>query len=324
VGRQQGDRVVLCGFEEHDNVGDSAIYLATLVLLNSLGVAVDASVTWQQCSRMLPTLLDRATRVVLVGGGNFGDLYPVLHRRRLAAVKAAAGHLVIQLPVSGWFSGSSAADQTAEVLSTHGDVALFARDEQSVDRMAAAELSPVLAPDTVAMLTAAPPTPEHQAAPILWLARTDRESLGAPPCETPGIEITDWGPATDELAHARYFPARLPDAALRRVGVDSHRAIRLRGRFALRAHRSFSRLRSERALDQIAPHRVVVTDRLHAHLISCAARRPNVVLDNIDGKVGAYFETWSKELGFSASASGPREAANLALALLERDDVTVR
>jgi exopolysaccharide biosynthesis predicted pyruvyltransferase EpsI len=317
---QQGDRVVLCGFEEHDNAGDSAIYLATLVLLNSLGVTIDASVSWQQCSRMLPALLRRDTRVVFVGGGNFGDLYPGLHDRRLEAVTAAAGHLVIQLPVSAWYSDSSTADRTADVLSTHGDVVLFARDQQSVDRVAEAELSTVLVPDTVAMLTAGTTAPDQQSAPILWLARTDGESLGVPTSGEPRIEIRDWWPATEVRdARAHRFPARLPDAALRRLGIDSHRAIRLRGQVALGAHRSVSRLRSESALHQIVGHRIVITDRLHAHLISCVARRPNVILDNLDGKVGAYFETWSKELGLTRKASGPPEAATLALALLDRE-----
>jgi hypothetical protein len=44
-----------------------------------------------------------------------------------------------------------------------------------------------------------------------------------------------------------------------------------------------------------------------------------VILDNVDGKVGAYFETWSKELGLTAKASGPTEAVDLARALLERE-----
>jgi exopolysaccharide biosynthesis protein PssK len=314
---QQGDRVVLCGFEEHDNVGDSAIYLATLVLLNSLGVAVDASVSWQQSRRMLRALLRRDTRVVFVGGGNFGDLYPVLHDRRLEAVKAAAGHLVIQLPVSARFRDSSTADRTADVLSTHGDVVLFARDHQSVDRVAEAGLSSMLVPDSVAMLTAAPAAPDEHSAPILWLARTDGESVGVPTSGAPRIEIRDWEPATDEVARVHRFPARVPDAALRRLGIDSRRAMRLRAQVARGAHASFSRLRLERALEQVARHRVVITDRLHAHLISCAARRPNVVLDSLDGKVGAYFETWSKELGFATRAAGRPEAADLALALLE-------
>jgi pyruvyl transferase EpsO len=316
---QQGDRVVLCGFEEHDNVGDSAVYLATLVLLKSLGVAIDASVTWRQGSRMLPSLLHRQTRVVFVGGGHFGDLYPALHNCRLDAVTAAAGHLVIQLPVSAWFRDSSTADQTADVISTHGDVVLFARDRQSVDRMAEAELSPVLVPDSIVMLTAGPAAPDQQSAPILWLARTDTESVGIPTRGEPRVEICDWVPATEaQAAVARRFPARLPDAALRRLGIDSHRAMRLRGHHARGAHHSFSRLRSESALDQIARHRIVITDRLHAHLIACLARRPNVILDNLDGKVGAYFETWSKELGLTRTASGPPEAIDLALALLDR------
>jgi len=314
---RRGDNVVLCGFEDNNNVGDSAIYLATIVLLRSLGVSIEASVPWMQSARMLPAFLRRDTRVVFVGGGNFGDVYPVLHRRRLEAVTAARGHLVIQLPVSTWFRDPVNVEHTADVLATHDDVVLFARDQQSVERLAGVGLVPNLVPDTVAMLTAQPGEPDASAAPILWLARADDESAIASPPREPGVEVSDWAQATEEhVARSGRFLARLPDAAFRRLGVDSAQAMRLRGRFAFGAHGAVSRLRSEPGLEQIGRHRVVVTDRLHGHLLACLARRPNVIVENLDGKVGAYYETWSKELGLTTKASGPREASALARTLL--------
>jgi exopolysaccharide biosynthesis protein PssK len=314
---RRGDRVVLCGFEGHDNAGDSAIYLASLVLMNALGVTVEASVSWEQSSRMLPALLRPCTRVVLVGGGNFGDLYPRVHRRRLEVVAAAAGHLVIQLPVSVWFAEDSSADHTTDLLSAHGDVVLLARDRQSADRAAGAGLLPVLAPDSVAMLAVQSKSPSERAAPILWLARTDDESAVARPPAEPGIEISDWARASDEqVARRSRFAARLPDAALRRIGVHSRVALRLRGRYAIGSHRSISRVRAEPGLDQIRRHRAVITDRLHGHILACMARRPNVIIENVDGKVGAYFDTWTEDLGLTVKAPDPCNAPALARALL--------
>ena len=314
---RSGDRVVLCGFEGYPNPGDSAIYLATLVLLDALGVVIEASVTWTQCSRMLPALLGRNTRVVLVGGGNLGDLYPRVHNHRLGAVSASAGHLVIQLPVSAWFRELGSAAHTAEIVAAHGDVVLFDRDQQSADRVAQAGMAPLVVPDSVTMLTADPGQLSEQAAPILWLARTDDESVVVRPRRRHGIEVLDWASADEaRVARANRFPGRLPDAALRRLRIDSRSAIRLRGRNAVAAHRAVGRLRSEPALQQIGRHRVVITDRLHGHLLACLARRPNVIVESLDGKVGAYFETWSKELGLTTKASDPLEASDLAMQLL--------
>jgi pyruvyl transferase EpsO len=64
---------------------------------------------------------------------------------------------------------------------------------------------------------------------------------------------------------------------------------------------------------------LVVTDRLHGHLLACLARRPNVVLDNVDGKVGAYFDSWSGALGFTKRAADARTAFELTTALLESE-----
>lgn len=41
--------------------------------------------------------------------------------------------------------------------------------------------------------------------------------------------------------------------------------------------------------------RVVVTDRLHAHVLCLLLGIPHVITDNVSGKIRAFYETWTRD-----------------------------
>ena len=47
------------------------------------------------------------------------------------------------------------------------------------------------------------------------------------------------------------------------------------------------------ASDTLARGKVVVTDRLHGHILSVLMNKPNVILDNSYGKVFNYHAAWT-------------------------------
>ena len=56
---------------------------------------------------------------------------------------------------------------------------------------------------------------------------------------------------------------------------------------------------------------VVITDRLHAHILSVLLGIPNIVLDNNYGKVHGYMEAWTSDAYKAFRASSPKEAFEL-------------
>ena len=85
----------------------------------------------------------------------------------------------------------------------------------------------------------------------------------------------------------------------------------------------FSSYHLSRGLDLLSAGRVVVTDRLHAHILCLLLGIPHVVLDNSYGKVHGFLDTWTKGSSLVHKAANPQEAAEIAKALLERlnDDI---
>src|SRR5207249_3440314 len=63
---------------------------------------------------------------------------------------------------------------------------------------------------------------------------------------------------------------------------------------------------------------VVITDRLHGHILCLLLGIPHVLLDNNYGKVRWFYETWTRDCPLACWAASPPEALALAEAMLAR------
>jgi pyruvyl transferase EpsO len=60
--------------------------------------------------------------------------------------------------------------------------------------------------------------------------------------------------------------------------------------------------------------RVLVTDRLHGHILAVLAGQPHVVFDTANGKLRAFYDTWTRRSGAAWADSAEqawRRAAEL-------------
>jgi len=73
------------------------------------------------------------------------------------------------------------------------------------------------------------------------------------------------------------------------------------------------------ALATLARGRVVVTDRLHGHILATLAGIPNVVLDSASGKSRALHETWTVPCRIVRFAESVEEASDAAAELLSEE-----
>jgi exopolysaccharide biosynthesis predicted pyruvyltransferase EpsI len=62
--------------------------------------------------------------------------------------------------------------------------------------------------------------------------------------------------------------------------------------------------------------RVVITDRLHAHLLCLLAGIPHAVLDNSYGKLGGFLDRWTGEAAGVYRADSTEDAEDWAASLL--------
>jgi pyruvyl transferase EpsO len=305
----EGDEVgAMIDFPNYGNVGDSAIYLGQLAALRAVNRLVPRFIcdlkTYDR-----EALKQRAGTgtILLTGGGNFGDLWPEVQRVREDILEHFPGNRVIQLPQTINFQSAEALERARAVVRGHPDFTLLVRDRPSL-AVAREHFGPrsYLCPDMAFCLNGLRPVgrPDRD---IVWLARTDSEK------RDPGNEAAqptaDW---IDDTPGTLLHVNRSLSRGLRRTSGPLHR-------WALRAtYTPLARQRLRRGIRLVSRGRVVVTDRLHGHVLCLLLGIPHVVLDDRFGKISNFRAVWTREADGVEWARSPDEAMGIARALVNR------
>jgi pyruvyl transferase EpsO len=297
----------LIDFPAHSNVGDSAIWLGALAALRSLG-APAPSYTCDAAT------YDRATlaraigdgTIFFTGGGSFGDLWERHLRLRERVVADFPHNRIVQLPESVHFERESSLARARTVWDAHERVTILVRDTASLAFMQREFKTPVqLAPDLAfalgAITRSAEPTRD-----VLWLKRDDKEDSF--PSHRPA-DAVDWiaEPVTPLIA----WSDRLRDEAARRPWLAP-----IARTILPRTYVPLAQRRLARGVSLLSSGRVIVTDRLHGHILATLLGIPNVVLDNSYGKLHHFIRTWTHVSPLVRMATSPDEATARAQELL--------
>ena len=317
-----GTDVAVALYPDHRNVGDAAIWCGTRSLLRSLGVRVRYGCDpWSYDPQQLATAHPHGP-ILLLGGGNIGDVYGMEQGLRLRILEDFADRPIIQLPQSIWFRTSDARDAMAATLARCRDVTLLLRDSQSL-AFARTHFSvrSLACPDAALALDLAD-VPRTADVPIVALWRRDIEfDRPLPPLPDGSIEV-DWQDQTDDRPPRSWAH----DAFRATVGGSPTNAApcpplrRMAWRFAPALWDAVARERTLRGCRLLARGRAVITNRLHAHLICTLLRIPHVFCDTVNGKLSAYQGTWHTEDPLTRFASTPQEAVELARSLTNEPD----
>jgi exopolysaccharide biosynthesis predicted pyruvyltransferase EpsI len=276
-----GDSFALLDYPAHANAGDSAIWLGELALLQALkGVAPTYVSAWNNCSF---DALDRFDgQILLQGGGNFGDLWPRYHGFRLDVLRRYRSRRIVHLPQTIHFEDPAKLEETRRAIGEHGNVMLFVRDVRSLDIARLFDCDVALAPDSAFMLDLKPSgEPLHE---FLYLHRTDKEQA---PAEPGGPLPAGWHEADWSRQRLRWGAYRARALALQVLKGDPHR-----DRYREALYRAVAAERVRRAVDLLSSGRLVVTDRLHGHILCTVLGIPHDILDNSYGKLSGFVSTW--------------------------------
>jgi exopolysaccharide biosynthesis predicted pyruvyltransferase EpsI len=306
----RGRRVALVDFPQTPNVGDSLIWLGELEWLRRRG---DGGPVYT-CSNVSYDPHEMARRlgdgtILLSGGGNLGDLYRIHQELRERVITDFPRHRIVQLPQSIHFGRDDERRRTAAVFDRHPDLTLLLRDHASLETARATFRAPThLCPDMCVFLGALE-RPQPPRVGVVWLAREDKEKAVAEHARTPaGVRRVDW----------------IEDDARTLIKVNRFLTRHLRQRPSLRpwlaptlerTYEHMARLRLARGCRLLGAGHVVVSDRLHGHLLSLLLGIPHFIVDNSYGKVRGFHDAWTRECGLARYCADEQEALELARAL---------
>jgi pyruvyl transferase EpsO len=294
-------RFALVDFPAHSNVGDAAIWLGELRAMREIFGAAPAYVS------KLDDFDAAACRaaigdgpIFVHGGGNFGDLWPAHHEFRLRLLADFPERAIIQLPQSIHFRDPAGVAATARAITAHGNFTLLVRDQASLGIAQSFGCSAALCCDLALYLGAkARPTPPR--ADVICLLRTDGERALAepPPPATPHRLVVDWlGESRSRVRGSRVL-------AILAAAAGGHLA---RHHLQAASFEAAAEARVRRGLRLLSEGRVLVTDRLHAHILAVLLGMPHAVLDNNYGKISSFIFAWTRLCPRMTTHTSLREA----------------
>ncbi|MCQ1951084.1 polysaccharide pyruvyl transferase family protein [Arthrobacter sp. zg-Y859] len=298
-----GERVALVDFPNHGNSGDSLIYLGELMYLSRLGVHLDyvadaSRYTVDDLRRRVPV-----GPILINGGGNFGDRWSVMQEMRERVIADFPDRRIIQLPQSIEFSAGPALEQAQSILGRHSKLTLLIRDHSGVRRAkelfpsATVEFCPDMAFGYGSIATKR--VARHE---VMVLKRRDSESVEPDIFVDPDQREEDWG--LTGWRKVLGAALRAPGAFMKRVPVLANFLYPIQRR----CYDALARLHVLNAIRLLATGRVVVTDRLHAAVISGLMGKPVVALNNANGKIGAIYSDYLSEIPSVHYVAGIDEA----------------
>jgi exopolysaccharide biosynthesis predicted pyruvyltransferase EpsI len=296
--------VILLDFPDHDNVGDSAIWVGEVQALRRLGVSPKYVSSYSTFSKVIVDSICTRVPILLSGGGNFGDIWPRHHNFRELIVRMFPERRIVQLPQTVEFLDRGKLSSSTAILRAHRNLHLIARDRQSLEILREAGLRCSLVPDAVFAIDseefALGRVPERRYV-MLW--RSDDEAKED--CSVfGGVVGVDWIGQPSSRDRVRF---RRRARILREFqGSRSGRAA------ALHNWNSLAGSELRRGLLMLAGGATVATDRLHALLLATMLGRRVIAVENSYGKLGRVVDCWLDSASAPTFVGTRQEAFKLA------------
>ena len=277
------------------NVGDNAILIGELNFIDkNFPNARLSYYDFATHSSAADRFIEEATIIMIHGGGNFGDIWPDHHALRMKIFERFAHKTIVQFPQSIHFDNEPGLRTTAAVIQKQKDFTLLVRDLTSLEiAKSKFECRVLLSPD---MAFAMKPLRRNPATvDYLCLFRTDKEALidqrsvcAALQQGDVSVEVYDW------LDRPRNLTTRFEEKLKRLTRVRPAVTAPLRSAM-MRLRQHYARQRLTYGVNLLSKGSMVVTDRLHAHILCCLLDIPNFAFDSYDGKISAFHATWTKD-----------------------------
>ena len=283
VNLMQGDFVYL-EYPVYGNVGDLLIWQGANALFKRHGLKPLGQYSKENVGAGARRVIEKAGTLCFQGGGNFGDLWPSHQNFREEIIAANPHKRIVLFPQSVHFESAEALKVSCGKLKRHPDLHIFLRDKQSLavlqeQGLANLHLCPDAAHALWGVISAQPPVEINP----LYLLRRDKEGSLSVCLPEASLSLWDWGDLLDGTMKAAFWVGE------RIVWRDGRHGNCLP---ADSVWDYVAKRLIKRAVGLLAPRETIVTDRLHALILSTLLERKVIVHDNSYGKLSNYVDCW--------------------------------
>jgi len=291
----------LLNYPDHLNIGDHLIWLGEVFYLTEVlktkikyAAAGVADFSGEEMERQVGK-----APIIFQGGGNLGDLWNNHQEFREYIISKYRDRPIIIMPQSIYFESANNLKRSADIFNSHPELTLFVREDSSY-KIALKHFyncQVIKTPDMAfQLLNLSDVTLGNtgEKSSILYHCRTDKElkeNYSESIFKLPNLVVEDWisrewkiGDSCKsilETSQADYenFPAIFDSL------YDSN------------LHRT-SWIIMRKAIEQFRQHRLIITNRLHGHILCILLGIPHIFLANSYHKNESFYETWTYQVPF--------------------------
>lgn len=263
----------------HGNMGDQAIALATLKYLEDNFSEYNIIEVYREdtykYSKAIKKIINDNDLIILHGGGNMGNLYPVEEKDRRFIIRLFPNNKIISMTQTISFSdnleGKNELLKTKNIYNSHNDLILIAREKTSykIMRNELEKNNIILNPDIVFYLNNMYKPQEDKRNRIMTCLRSDKESVLG---NEKNYFIEQLNNCYEEVFNY--------DTVIKKVVTKDIREKELKKMF-----------------EEFLQSKVVITDRLHGMVFAAITKTPCIVTKSLDHKVTGTYE-WIKDLNY--------------------------
>lgn len=335
------EECVLLNYPDYPNVGDHLIGLGTIIYLaQKLKTKINYLAGIYNFSEEVMQQKVGSATIFLQGGGNLGDLWCDHQQFREEIIQKYPNHRIIILPQTIYFQEQYNLQRAAKIFNSHQDLTIFVRDLRSYDlaNKYFYNCKVFLSPDMAFMLADLPGIEylryNWRQNKILYHCRDDKEiveDLNSSILDLPKVVVQDWLPPEEKLLRSHITPNspwywHLPGTVriyrelwqqrlsnpmrwLSQGVWDSYNPAKSFGATLDNAENAemvqISWDYFYRSTYQLNHYSLVITNRLHGHILCTLLKIPHIFLPNSYGKNQLWYETWTKDIQFCRFASSP-------------------
>lgn len=288
------DDYILLDLPYFMNIGDILIWESSVQLLKEIKQKCLYSASQETYHKIS---ISESTIIVLMGGGNFGDLWPSHQLFRRRVLMDYPNNPIVQLPQSINYNSKNFLKEDIVLLSTHkGGITLCCRDQQSFD-FASKNFSKCgieLIPDMVLSLSLDGYKVNNPIKNALFVKRNDIETLPNHFKEVPAnADIKDWPYINNDpflIKYYRKYVQRYFSFIERTIGFRLNSCV-----LDFLYKKVYKKRAIELGISFLSEYSNIYTTRLHVGVLGSLIGRNVYMYDNSYKKISGVFDLWMQD-----------------------------
>ncbi len=321
------EQCILLDYPNHANIGDNLIWLGELLYLQNTRqahITYNASIDSFSAQEMSKYKSSTEIPIFLHGGGNLGDLWVKFQDFREYIISQYKENQIVILPQSIYFQEEDNLIKSARVFNSHSNLTIFVRDNYS-HQLATNyfyNCHIIKSPDAAFQLVNTPwiASSYQNKQSILYHFRNDKElnlNQAASPnnLHLPNLVVEDW--ASYKYQSDSYKKSNSVVQSLARIFAGWEQGKLVPDEWVTRQvwkyfhpyAATFSKVHNTalhrkawsymyQGVYQFKQHRLIITNRLHGHILCILMGIPHIFLPNSYYKNEAFYETWTHQVPF--------------------------